>query len=141
MRKRLLLLAAAMLAIAAIAYLHDPEWLINVESGFRGWETATDGTRYRWTNGHASFFVLSDASTAEIPVRTTVSTASDVPVLVTLTIDDRLADQLVLNDDGWQRVKLRLPVPGSRRVRRIDIRVNRTKTGNRGVQVGEVMVR
>jgi hypothetical protein len=139
MRKRLLLLAAPVMAIA-IAYLRDPEWLINVESGFRGWEMAADGTRYRWTDGHASFFVRSDASAAEIPVRTTVSTASDVPVSVTLSIDDRLADQLVLNDDGWQRVKLRLPAPGSRRVRRIDIRVDRTKTGNRGVQVGEVIV-
>jgi hypothetical protein len=141
MRKRLLLLAAPVMAIAALAYLRDPAWLIHVESGFRGWETAADGRRYRWTDGHASFFVRSNASAAEIPIRTTVSTPSDVPVSVTLTIDDRLADQLVLNDDSWQRVKLRLPAPGSRRVRRIDIRVARTKAGNRGVQVGEVMVR
>jgi hypothetical protein len=141
MTRRLLLIVSAVTAIAALAYLRDPEWLISVESGFRSWETAADGRRYRWTDGHASFFVRSDATVIEIPVRASVSTSSDAPVTVTLTIDDRRADQLVLNDEQWHRMKVGLPPRGTRRVRRIDMRVNRTTVGNRGVQVGEVQVR
>ena len=138
---RVLLIVTGLLAIAALAYLRDPEWLIRVESGFRGWETGSDGARYRWTDGHASFFVRSDASAIDVPIRTSVATPPDIPVTVTLTIDDRPADRLVLNDGGWQRVKVQLPPRGARRVRRLDIRVDRTKDGNRGVQVGEVQVR
>ena len=141
MTRRLLVAVCSVTVIATLAYLRDPAWLIGVESGFRNWETAGDGTRYRWTNGHASFFVTSEASQLEIPLRTTVSTSSDVPVTVKLTIDDRPADQLLLNDDGWHRVRLMLPPRGTRRVRRIDVRVDRTKIGNRGVQVGEVRIR
>lgn len=140
-RNSVLLIVTSLLAIAALAYLRDPEWLIRVDSGFRGWETGSDGTRYRWTDGHASFFVRSDASAIDVPIRTSVAAPSDIPVTVTLTIDDRLVDRLVLNDDGWHRAKVQLPPRGARRVRRMDIRVDRTKDGNRGVQVGEVQVR
>ncbi len=140
-RNRVLLIVTSLLAIAALAYLRDPEWLIRVESGFRGWETGSDGRRYRWTDGHASFFVRSDGSAIDIPIRTSVAASSNIPVTVTLTIDDRLADRLVLTDDGWHRVEVQVPPRGARRVRRIDIRVDRTKDGNRGVQIGEVQVR
>jgi hypothetical protein len=132
---------AAIGAVAALAYLRDPEWLIRVESGFREWETTADGTRYRWTNGHASFFVRSDAIEVGIPIRTTFAAPSDGPVTMSLAIDDRPADQLVLTDEAWHRVTVGLPPIGGRRVRRIDIRVDRTRSGNRGVQVGEVQVR
>ena len=131
---------ASAAVIAALAYLRDPPWLIEMDSGFRGWEIAEDGTRYRWTDGHASFFVRSDASAVEFPVRTTVS-PSDHPVTVSLTIDDRPADRLVLSDAGWHRVRLTLPPRRNRRVLRIDIRVDRTKAGNRGIQVGQLQDR
>ncbi len=56
--KRLALVCLVLAGIAgALAYLRDPPWLDHMESGFRRWETAADGTRYRWTAGHASFFV------------------------------------------------------------------------------------
>ena len=140
-RNRVLLIVTSLLAIAALAYLRDPDWLIRIESGFRGWEIGSDGARYRWTGGHASFFVRSNASAIDVPIRTSVAAPSDIPVTVTLTIDDRLVDRLVLNDDGWHLVTVQLPPRGARRVRRMDIRVDRTKDGNRGVQVGEVQVR
>jgi hypothetical protein len=119
-------LAAVLLVVAAaLAYLRDPPWLLRVESGFRSWETAADGTRYRWTGGHASFFVRADASEIAIPLRTTFA-----------SLDDRPARRLLLIDDQWQRVTLALPPRGGRRVRRVDIRVDRTRPGNRGVQAG-----
>jgi hypothetical protein len=124
----------------ALAYLRDPAWLIRTESGFRPWETTADGTRYRWTGGHASFFVRSDASEVSIPVRTTFSSPSDGAVTVTFSIDDRPTQRFRLIDDTAYLVTLSLPPRGSRRVRRIDIRVDRTRPGNRGVEVGEVSI-
>ena len=42
---------------AALAYLRDPPWLIDQASGLRGWEQPIGEPRYRWSGGHASFFV------------------------------------------------------------------------------------
>lgn len=122
----------------AIAYLRDPPWLIRMESGFRPWERAADGTPVRWTGGHASFFVSAAATRVRMPVRTTFAASSDSPVEVTFSIDDRAAERVVLQDDAWRAVTLVVPPGGGRRVRRIDVRVDRTRAGNRGVQIGRV---
>lgn len=126
---------------AALAYLREPAWLATVESGFRGWEASPDGVRYRWTNGHASFFVPAATAELEIPIRTTFEAPEDPPLLVRIAIDDRPADAIILRDDRWQIQKLRMPPPGSRGLRRIDIRVDRLRAGSRGVQVGDVIGR
>jgi hypothetical protein len=139
MRRVLWIVLAAAIA-CALAYLRDPPWLAQVESGFRGWETAPDGIRYRWTDGHASFFVPADATSLTMPIRTTFDAPEDPPVLVSLSIDDRAADELILRDPGWQVRRLRMPAPGRRRLRRIDVRIDRLRDGNRGVQLGDVQV-
>jgi hypothetical protein len=133
------LLAAAALA-GALAYLREPSWLADVESGFRTWESLPDGTRYRWIAGHASFFVPANASSVSIPVRTTFDAPDDPPVLISIAIDDRLADELVLRDDQWLVRKIRMPAPGERGLRRIDLRVDRLRPGHRGAQIGEIIV-
>ena len=137
---RRVVIVAVLTALAAgvLAYLRDPPWLARVESGLRGWETAADGTRFRWTDGHASFFVPSAAALLAIPIRTTFNGPAEPPVLVSIAIDDRPADEFVLRDDRWTSRTLRLPPPGSRTLRRIDIRVDRVRAGNRGVQLGAV---
>ena len=133
---------AATLAIAAagtiLAYLRDPPWLARVESGFHGWRTGPDGVRFRWTTGHASFFVPSTAPRLTIPVRVTFEDAGDPPVLVRIAIDDRPADEFELRDDRWMARRIAMPAPGGRRLRRIDVRVDRLRAGNRGVQLGEI---
>jgi hypothetical protein len=140
MRQRLTICLAAAAIAAALAYLRDPSWLVRIEYGVRPWETSADGTKYRWTGGHASFFVPADASTVAIPTRTIFRTA-DPTVMVSLAIDDQLADKFVLADEGWQVRTLRMPPAGSRRLRRIDVHVDRLRDGNRGVQLGEIDVR
>jgi hypothetical protein len=130
--------AAALVSV--LAYLRDPPWLSEMESGFRQWETASDGTRYRWTGGHASFFVPAAARAIVIPTRTTFNDPADPPLLVSIAIDDRAADEFVLRDDRWRAHELPLPAPGRRRLRRIDVRVDRVRRGVRGVQMGEVRV-
>jgi hypothetical protein len=140
-RHGLWLFVAAAALVAALAYLRDPPWLITIESGFRAWETDSRGVRARWTGGHASFFVPSGAQFVTVPLRTTFARHDDGPVAVTVTIDDRPADRVTLADDGWRAILLRLPAADRRRVRRVDIRVDRVRSGNRGVQVGEVLIR
>ncbi len=66
-----MLAIAAAAVVSALAYLRDPPWLASMDSGFRRWETASDGTRYRSMAGHASFFVPADARAVVIPARTT----------------------------------------------------------------------
>jgi hypothetical protein len=134
--------AIVFFAIAStLVYLRDPAWLVSTTSGMRGWETDVTGTRLRWMGGHASFFVPSDARSIEIPIRTTFDRPGDWPIRVTVSIDDRPANQVVLTDAEWRRLTLTMPPRGSRKVRRVDVRMDRTREDNRAAALGEVVVR
>jgi hypothetical protein len=134
---RLVVLAVVLsLAVPLLAYLRDPPWLLATASGFRGWEQGTDGTRFRWMGGHASFFVSANAHTVELPVRTSL-VGEDWPITLSVSIDDRPADRIVLADGEWHSIMLRLPPPGRRRVRRVDIRLDRTRDEDHGAAIGE----
>jgi hypothetical protein len=142
-RRRLSIAIAGTAAlVGCLAYLRDPPWLLSMTSGVRKWETAADGTRHRWTGGHASLFVPSDAAAVEIPMRTTFdeTNAWSVTVTVTVTLDDRPVDRIVLTDPAWRHSRFRLPPPGGRRARRIDIRVDRVRDKNYGVALGEIRI-
>ncbi len=135
-------LIAAVLSVialaAALAYLYDPPWLITQTSGLRRWEHPAGDRRFRWSNGHASFFVAADAGAFDMPVSTTFTAGDDRPMLVTVTVDDELAARGVLIDESWTRVHVALPQPGRRRVRRIDVRTSLTRDDFRGVRIGEL---
>jgi hypothetical protein len=137
-RRRVGWIAAAAVVVAALVYLHDPPWLIDQTSGLRGWEQRTNEPRYRWSGAHASFFVRADAAAVEFPVSTTFDARDARPMLVTISIDDRVAARLVLSEPAWQRVRVALPPRGSRRVRRIDVRTSATRESNHGVRIGDV---
>ncbi len=139
--RRVAIAVAAVVALTGVlAYLHDPPWLIDVTSGFGRWETDPSGVRYRWMAGHGSFFVPAGANSIDIPLRAVFDSPADWPIVASISIDDRAADRVVLTDDAWRASHLRMPPPGARRVRRIDIRADRTRAGDRGLQVGEVRV-
>lgn len=141
-RRRIVVTIVAVAALlAALAYLRDPPWLLSTTSGMRGWETDSSGTPLRWMGGHASFFVPANARSIELPLRTTFERADDWPVAVTVTIDDRPAERLVLRDGNWQHIVVSMPAAGSRRVRRIDLHMDRTRDDNRSAALGEVVVR
>jgi hypothetical protein len=139
-RRTAAIVIGCIILAAALAYLRDPPWLLATSSGLRAWETAADGTRFRWASAHASFFVPSSGRGLRVPLRTTFDHPGEWPITVSITIDDELVDRLVLSDPGWHESILRLPAPGSRRVRRVDIRADRTREDNRAVEVGEVKV-
>lgn len=127
--------AAVVAVLAVVGYLRDPPWLINVTSGFSRQETREDGIRYRWTSGHASFFVSADARSVVLTMRSLKDTPTDWPVTATITIDDRPAQVITFDDEVWHPVKLDLPPRGDRDVRRIDIKLNRLRARERGLHV------
>lgn len=135
MRRAALAVVTVIALIAALAYLRDPPWLLNVDSGFSAWESDQGGTRYRWTLGRASFFVPADEGRVVLRLRSIKDAPSAWPITVTVSIDDRDADVIRLADEDWHTLVLRLPRPGNRRVRRIDIKLDRVRSGNRGIQV------
>jgi hypothetical protein len=124
-----------------LAYLRDPPWLATMTSGMRPWTTAADGVRYRWVGSHSSFFVPSTATAVSIPMRATFDTPGEWPITATISIDDRPADQVTMRDERWRIIEFRLPRGSSRRHRRIDIRLDRTRHDNHGVQIGEIQTR
>jgi hypothetical protein len=139
-RGTIALVAAALALVTALAYLRDPPWLISQTSGLHPWEQRAGAPRFRWSGAHASFFVPADAGTFEIPLSTTFDDHDDKPMMVTVAVDGDTAARLVLTDDAWTRVRITLPPAGSRKVRRIDIRTNVTRDGNRGVRVGDIQL-
>ena len=124
MRRAVAAGALVVLAVGALWYLRDPAWLIDQTTGLRAPERAADGTVYRWSGGHASFFVPSDAHDAPHSALDDVrrrEPAAIEPMMVTFTIDDERAGRILLTGPEWQEVALPMPPPGSRRVRRIDV--------------------
>jgi len=140
-RHAILLMVFLSAAAALLGYLRDPPWLLATTSGLRPWETGADGTRFRWMGGHASVFVPSSARAVELPVRTTFDAPGDWPITVTVAIDDRMSDRIVLSDSEWHSMLLRLPPAGGRKVRRLDIRLDRTRDDNYGAAIGELRIR
>ena len=141
MRRRLLPVIVTVLAVVScLWYLRDPAWLVTQTTGLRRWERSPEGVPFRWSGGHASFFVPSDAHSVRIPVATTFDDRGAAPMVVTLTIDGAGAARLLLTDRAWQEVTLSMPPRGSRRVRRVDVRTSVTREDNHGVQLGELTV-
>ncbi len=132
-------LALSVAALAgALAYLRDPPWLLHYTSGLRGWEIAADGTRVRSAGPHASLFVPADAREVRLRLRTTFEPPEDGPIVISIALDDVPAERVVLSGPGWREAAIRLPPAGTRRVRRLDLRADRARDGNRAFQLGEV---
>jgi hypothetical protein len=134
-------LASLVALVAALAYLYDPPWIAGVTSGLRDWESESDGSRYRWTNGHASLFVPRDATWMTVPMRAPSATAAAGPVPVDISVDDRWVARVKVTDSSrWARISLPLPHTRTRRrYRRVDFRVARVDpASNHGIQLGEL---
>ena len=140
--RRFGIIGLVVLSIAvALAYLRDPAWLATETTGLRGWQQAPDGTRYRWSGGHASFFVPSHASRIGFRIATTFDASDSRPIIATVSLDDEDVDRVTLTDGSWRLVEIAMPSHASRRVRRIDVRTNIVRDGNRGVMISEIQTR
>jgi hypothetical protein len=136
------LAAALLLLVLGGAYLRDPPWAGAITSGMRPWEAEPGGVRYRWTTGRASFFVPAQATTMTVPLRAIFPGPDGRPVTVEVSVDDRwLADIELRQPDAWVRTSVPMPRRAtSRRFRRVDLHVSRTKVGVfiLGVETGEI---
>jgi hypothetical protein len=133
----------AVVALLLVAlYLRDPPWAGQVTSGLVDWATDRSGTRFRWTNGRATFFVPSDATSMTLPLRSYFPGPNGGPVIVSVAVDDRwLADIELRRPEEWVRPVLPLPRKAtSRSFRRVDLRVSRTVVtwAILGVMSGEI---
>lgn len=144
-RNRLVIVGATLLVLAGAGrWLHDPPWVANLTGGMSDWREDPPGTRFRWTLGHASFFVPSEATALTLPMRAAFRGPNGTPVTVQVSVDDRWLAEVSLPDPAaWVRTELPLPRrPSSRHFRRIDVRVSRTVAQTmRGVQIGELVLR
>jgi hypothetical protein len=125
---------------ALLLVLRDPPWLGAVASGVSPWMQEADGTRFRWTTGHATFYVPSAYQSIVLPLRAEQLAPGFLPVVARLEVDGRPVDAVRLDDEEWHEVPIRVgALPASRRHRRIEVRVNRTYGRLiRGIKVGEV---
>lgn len=124
--------------VGLLGYLRNPPWLRDYSSGLRAWETAADGARVRWAGAHASFFVPSDAQAVQLRLRTTFDSPGDWPITVSVALDDVPAERVVLSDPAWREVVIRMPAGATRRFRRLDLRADRVRDGNRAFELAEV---
>ena len=124
--------------LGSLAYLRDPPWLLSYTHGLRDWEVDAEERRVRWTGGRAAFHVPSDLRSVTIPLRSVKLTPEDRPITALVSIDDRPAERVTFTDDSWRLLTIRLPPKGSRRARRIDIKLDRVRPGNLGLQMGEL---
>jgi hypothetical protein len=119
--------------LAGLWGLRDPAWLGDYTYGLRPETEDGTGRVFRWTSGHASFYVPSSARVAQIDL----AGHEWFPVQGAIYVDGRLAQRVRL-DDHWQRLSIDTAVaPSTRRHRRIDLRVARTWGPERlGVRLG-----
>jgi hypothetical protein len=137
-RRRALLLLAFVTLIAALVYLRDPPWLLTHTYGLDDWHTLPDGRRARWTAARASFHVPADVKTITLPLRSLKQYKEDWPITAIVLVDDRPAAQLTFHHEEWYQVPVRIPPAGSRRARRIDIKLDRLREDGRAIELGEV---
>jgi len=141
MRRWIVIAAIGAVLAGAIASLHDPPWAGGITSGMRAWEEDSQGTRFRWTTGRASFFIPADARTLTLPLKAVFPGKNSRPTVVAFSVDGRwLADVELPDPTQWVRTPLPLPRrETARRFRRVDLHVNRTAVGAfiLGVMTGE----
>jgi len=140
MRGRRRAAALAGVLLAALWYLRDPAWVAGQTTGMWDWERAADGTRYRWANSNASFFVPSDASEARVRLSTTFDEHGSEPMVVSVSVDDVRCARVLLTAPEWHEIVIPLPPRGSRRERRIDVRANRARDELHAVRISDVQL-
>jgi hypothetical protein len=136
--------AALGAAVAALAYLRNPPWIEDVTSGMRPWARDESGILYRWTQGHASFYIPSNVQTMTLPLRSAVASTDHSPVKVEVRQDGALLGIVELTTaTEWVKPTLTLrPSHTGRPFQRIDLRVSRTlPPWSYGVMTGEVRFR
>ena len=123
-RSMLVIGAVAVAVLVSLPFrLARAEQYANLEgasAGFSMWQRETDGKRYRWSGGHATFFAPSTSTAVHLPLR--AGTAASSPVEVRFSVDRQESQRIVLQPrSDWTSVRLPLPPDHRGRFVRIDI--------------------
>jgi len=101
--------------------------------GFSRWQQQSDGSRFRWAGGHATFFISPAARSIRIPLRRAASAPAAIEV--TIYLDGVEANRVILrSEDGEKTVRLNLLRPAKTRFARIDLE-SRVPGGSRPLDV------
>ena len=82
--------------------------LPSVAYGVYGWESARDGTRFRWTKGLASIYLRDDVTSLTLPLSAVIPRSGDV-FEVTIRLDGVVLARLPRSDGDWIRVPIQVP--------------------------------
>ena len=143
--------AAAIALGALVSAWRGPLGLARSDSidGFYEWETAEDGTRFRWTKEFASVIVPNDVGRVRIPIRVPTDRPTIAPMPVYVSIAGSRPSRMLV-DASWSVLEADLSAfDPLAPVRRVNLKVERTwrpalyVAGSAemrpvGVQVGEV---
>jgi hypothetical protein len=89
--------------------------------GFYDWELE-DGRRFRWTSRRATFFIPLNARELHLPLRAIHIGRNAAPTEVSIAIGGRTFHRILLANDDWVNVPMRLPLlPEDEAFQRIDI--------------------
>lgn len=144
MSRRRVSILALLAVIGVLAYLRNPPWIEDVTSGMKPWDRDESGVLYRWTEGHASFYIPSNVQTMTVPLRSAVAGPDGAPVKVELRQDGAILGSIELTTpSAWTRPTFTLRPSKTRRpFQRIDLRVSRTfPPWSFGVMTGQVSFR
>ena len=134
--------ATAVLALAvllsvpprAVAAVRNAD-LEHVGYGVSGWQTAPDGMRYRIASAQGTIYVPADARLIEIPLRAARS-VQPVPT-VSIFLDGRLIDRVLVRADAWTPYRLVLPLNSSSKYRAITFAGS---TADVSLQIGKTII-
>ena len=119
--------------------------------GFYGWETASDGARFRWSRQFASLFVPANVPRIRIPVRVPSELRMSRPLEVDVMIGGVFHNRATIQC-SWAMIEVGPPpVPPPTTFQRIDLKVNvawqpalyipgNADLRSVGVQVGEIQL-
>jgi hypothetical protein len=110
--------------------------------GFYPWE-ADNGVLYRWTTRRATFFVPLNARSLRLTLRAVHMGTNLGPTEVTIAVGGRTFNRMLLDQDDWVPMSLRLPLlPEDDGFQRIDIITSPTwsPAALRGEQKADVRI-
>lgn len=112
---------AAGMGRVALRYSDSPS--APPERGFHGFETAEDGTRFRWMTRHAVAFTSPGPGFVSFQLRAP-DQPQPRPLVIELAIDGRVVGRREVQPGRWTNVELGVREAGTSPVRRIDLRAN-----------------
>jgi len=100
------------------------------ERGFHGFETDSQGQRFRWMTRHAVAYIPATQGIVTLNLRGPDDAPLARPLIVETAIAGRIVDRREIRGVAWVTVNIGVREPASTSFRRIDLRANQQWTQN-----------